>query len=60
MSQQADSDDDIRMQRRRVTMPDGRYMYYFTFGTAGSTPSVDAEKSDAANELPEPSEGTDV
>lgn len=40
------------MHRRRVTMPDGRYMYYYSFGDDGETmdtASGDASTNDAAS-----------
>ena len=53
---QRDDDLDIPMHRRRVTMPDGRYMYYYAFGDdAAATNGGDRDRTmdahDAAGDV---------
>ena len=51
-------DEQERMHRRRVTLNDGRYLIFYTFGDEGSAPAVAAVNKEAAGERREPDPAT--
>jgi hypothetical protein len=42
----------VEMHRRRITMPDGRYMIFYTFGDEGEKPGPEPVDKPVSGEEP--------